>query len=162
MPSPISSANSSVYDRTQLVSDASGDSSTMSWAPEPPVKVVTIEPVLIEGEASRNDLVAAYEQSKRRVPECQNEALAAAVGCGAAALSTASTLAAAPTGIGLAVGMGATVVNVTNCWRLIDAYNDCRELGAARAEVAERCEERGGVPLSGVADNELVCLMVTP
>jgi hypothetical protein len=163
MPEPISSnANSSVYDRAQLMSDASCDPSTTTCGPpppSPPVNVVTIEPVLIEGDAGPSELVAAYDKANRPAPQCKSEAAAAAIGCGTAAFSAAATVGTSITGVGLVAGAGVTAANLVNCWYLIDNYTECREVGAARAAAADRCEERGGVPLSGALDNELVCLM---
>src|SRR6185369_15570142 len=62
MPEPISSNNSSVYDRSALQSPVDGcDPTTSSCAAQPPIE---IEPVHIDGDACKQALLQRLESSR--------------------------------------------------------------------------------------------------
>jgi hypothetical protein len=97
MTTPISTNNSSVYDPSTEMSFADGSAPatsnagpTASVAPAGP-PVLTIDPVVIEGDAGARQLVQRYEQS-RRAPDCSVEAKEAALSCAKAGVAAAITL----------------------------------------------------------------------
>lgn len=116
-------------------------------------RVITLPPVVIEGRAQ------PAPPGRHEAPSCKTEADAATQGCVTAVIAGAGTLAAAPTGAGLIVGAAATINQVTSCQRLIAAYDDCKTVGAARADAANQCEARGGTPFSGIEKTEIICLV---
>jgi len=68
-------------------------------------------------------------------------------------------VASAPTGVGLVLSSVGTVGATLSCYRLVAAYDDCRELGSLRAQRSNECLERGGMPVPGVEPHEVVCLV---
>lgn len=116
-------------------------------------RVITLPPVVIEGRAQ------PAPPGRHQAPSCKAEADAAVQGCIAGALSTVSAVASASSSATLLTSLAATVNHVSSCQRLIAGYDDCKTVGAARAEVANHCESQGGTPVSGVERTEIICLM---
>ncbi len=158
MPDPIQSCGyHSGYDPSADVSAPPAcDPTTTSCAPPPAGKpaVVTLEPIVVEGDAGAQALLKQFEQS-----QCQNDKGAAALACATMLGSAALTGLSAPTGAGLVLGTSITVANAINCARLVTAYNDCVDDVQAQHEAATSCEADGGVPLQGASEGELVCLV---
>ncbi|HEY6080133.1 MAG TPA: hypothetical protein VIW29_15070 [Polyangiaceae bacterium] len=140
MPEPVSSPtrapNSSQYDPAEC------DPTRASCA----APVLTLEPVVIEG------------RPPRAAPSCEREHEAAALGCGlGAAALVVSTL-----GKTSILDVPRVVVSAlregAGCARLITAYDQCKEEGAARIAAANQCQADGGIAVAGVEKNEVVCL----
>lgn len=136
MPEPIqNNANSSVYDPNAC------DPTIATCAEPPPTRgVVTIEPVVIEGDAGRQALLQKYDADR-----CRND-------LGDAGLACAGLLAGAAT-----MGPLGAFIGSVNCARVIVASEDCVAQNRAYREAADSCEARGGLPLMSARPNEIIC-----
>jgi hypothetical protein len=130
MTTPISSSNSSVYDPSAQMSFADGSNSatassgsTASAAPPAP-PVVTLDPVVIEGDAGTRQLLERYERS-RRVPDCSAEASEAAQSCAKAGLAAVTGGLAATTLVGAIPAVAITFVESVSCGEDLAAYFEC-------------------------------------
>jgi hypothetical protein len=143
MPEPLSSNNSSVYDRSTQLSPLDGcDPTTSSCAALPPVE---IEPVRIEGDAGKQALLERLESNR-----CGTEKAGAALA-------------------GLALGVAVVQLNPPGAFvsslgvaKELSALSHCHQAGAERTAVVARCEARGGVAAQGVNDNEVICFVNSP
>ena len=161
MPDPIqSSGNSSVYDPSEQMSKADEcDPSTTTCGSPPKAcsNVVTVEPVVIDGDAGVQALLRRHA-----LDQCLDQKGDAERACGVAALTTAKTLLTATTGIGLSVALvdaGLVTFSIENCAEEVSAYQACVDREQAREVAAAKCEADGGVFLDGGRANELVCLV---
>ena len=139
MPDPIqSSSNSSVYDPNAC--DPEIASCAELPPPAPKNSVVTVEPVVIEGDAGRQALVQKYDADR-----CRNELGDAAIAC--------ATVGATAAGGSV---VGAFLASV-NCARVMVAYDNCVAQNRSYREATESCEARGGLPLMSARPNEIIC-----
>lgn len=160
MPEPISGpVAQSVYEPS---SGGECDPSVASCGPEPAPRVLTLEPIVIDGSAGKNALVAAYDRGSHQPPRCESEKNAALLTCGAAIASGVSMALSAPTGFGLLVAAASGGIALARCGQTVDDYQSCLDEGAARAAAANLCEERGGLPVRGIEDAEVICLRADP
>jgi hypothetical protein len=137
MPDPIqSSGNSSVYDPNAC------DPSNASCVPPPAPasQAVTIEPVVIEGDAGRQALLQKYDADR-----CRNELGDATIAC---AMVGATAAGGGPVG---------AFLGAVNCARVIAAYDDCVAQNRSYREASDSCEARGGLPLMSARPNEIIC-----
>lgn len=123
MPEPISS-QPRTFDRESEICDPSMSSCADSTASS---AVITIEPVIITGNAGSESLVKAYDAA---APQCRREVSNLVYECGTAALAAASTGITAPTGVGLAISLGVTALASAKCGQVIADYLSCRDTGA--------------------------------
>lgn len=131
MTTPISSSNSSVYDPSaqMCLADGSGPATSSSGptAPAGPTAsppVVTLDPVVIEGDAGTRQLLERYEQS-RRVPDCSTEAKEAAQSCAKAGLAADTGGLTATTLVGALPAIAITFVESFACGEDLAAYFEC-------------------------------------
>jgi hypothetical protein len=130
MTTPISSSNSSVYDPSAQMSFADGSGPAMSSvgptasvAPAAP-PVLTIDPVVIEGDAGARQLVQRYEQS-RRAADCSVEAKVAALSCAKAGVAAVAGGLSATTIVGALPAAAVTLVESISCGKDLAAYFEC-------------------------------------
>jgi hypothetical protein len=155
MPEPISASGSSSYDLNSQMCVAPPDAN-MSVAPAH--VDVTIDPVPIDGDASRRQLVSGYD--REQAVSCAKEHRAAVWGCAGAAGVVGAGLVASSTGVASLMAATAAWVAAGNCKRLLDDYDVCQDVAAARHAAVERCEARDGTPIVGLG--EVTCLVLTP
>lgn len=152
MPEPIqSNANSSSYGPS--LTD-SCDPTVASCGPPPAASpnVVTIEPVVVEGDAGRQALLQQYDADR-----CRNLGGEAVFACAATPFVALAGGASASTGVGFAAGVAMTVYAAEECARLISAYDDCVEQNRSYREAAAGCEAKDGVPYTSANPNEIIC-----
>ena len=158
MPDPIQSCgNNSVYDPSAEESAPQAcDPRTTSCAPPPAGKpaVVTLEPIVIEGNAGTQALLKKFDQN-----QCHNDKGAAASACATMVGAATLTGLSAPTVAGLVASASIAFANAVDCARLVSAYNNCVDGVQARGEAIASCEGNGGVPLQSAHEGELVCLV---
>ncbi len=130
MTTPISSSSSSVYDPSAQMSfaDGSGPATssagpTASVAPAAP-PAVTIDPVVIEGDAGARQLVQRYEQS-RRASDCSFEAKEAALSCTKAGVAAVVGGFSATTVVGALPAAAITLVESISCGKDLATYFEC-------------------------------------
>jgi hypothetical protein len=130
MTTPISNAQSYFYDPEALICRENACAPTDATCGAPPAAtspsphVVTIDPVVITGDAAVQQLVKQLDGSPGR-QDCSFEANQASQACGKVLVAAASTLAAAPTVAGALVGIGATFLESVSCGQNLRAYYDC-------------------------------------
>ena len=149
MPDPIQSTPSSVYDPNAC------DPAITSCAASPPrSEVVTVEPVVIEGDAGKQALLQQYDAN-----QCWSKRGDAALACGTVVAGAIGTAVTSPTGVGLAIGATMTTMAAANCVRLVTEYDNCIEESRSKREAAAACEAKEGIPLLSATGNEVVCLV---
>src|SRR5262245_62017123 len=132
MTTPVSSANSSVYDPSAQMSFADGrnaavpSSGPTASAASPAPNVVTIDPVLIEGDAGAQQLVQRYEQS-RRAPDCSLEAKEAALSCAEAAATAVAGGLSATTVVGALPAAAVVLAQSVTCGKDLSEYFACED-----------------------------------
>lgn len=164
MPEPIHNhANSSVYDPTaemSLADDCDPNTATCTAEPAAIPNVVTIEPVVVEGDAGVQALLRRQAEGR-----CADEKAQAVLTCSLAAFTGTKALLTAATGIAwplAALDAGATVLGGVNCARTVRVYDACIDEQVERAEHAVECEANGGVPVLGSPAYQPVCLGEKP
>jgi hypothetical protein len=150
MPAPISSSTSTICDPS-LASCVD--------SPPPPVapvaaaapSTVTIEPVVITGDAGAQALLRRYDATQA----CGLEKQAAALSCPAIGLGVLNTLKDPISGIASSFHAGLV------CGKELRALSDCREqaeaLQADAARVTDDCHARDGMVSPGAFSNEIIC-----
>ncbi|MDF3065030.1 MAG: hypothetical protein K0R38_631 [Polyangiaceae bacterium] len=130
MTTPISGSNSSVYDRNAQISFAAGSGPatsmagpTASVAPAAP-PLVTIDPVVIEGDAGARQLVQRYDQS-RRAADCSDEAKEAGLSCAKAGVAAVVGGLSATTVVGALPAAAITLVESISCGKDLATYFEC-------------------------------------
>ena len=121
MPTPISPANSSVYDPTAQFSPVSGPKESSP----PSAAEVTLAPVVIQGDAGAAELVKRYDASSPP-PSCSLAGANAALSCGKAAVAAAGGLVISSTGLGAAIGVAAAFTESISCGKDLRSYYDCK------------------------------------
>ncbi|HKY34954.1 MAG TPA: hypothetical protein VJN18_03340 [Polyangiaceae bacterium] len=144
------------------IADGGCDPSLMSCAPPPATQVVTLEPIVVEGDAGTSALVSAYDRGRHEAPSCIDKRNSALLACGGVAISGVGLALSGSTGVGLLVSSAGLLVSLERCLQNVDGYQRCLEDGAARADEANRCEEHGGTPAGGVDPRQVVCLTNEP
>lgn len=122
--------------------------------------VVTIEPVVVEGDAGVQALLRRQAEGR-----CADEKAQAVLTCSLAAFTGTKALLTAATGIAwplAALDAGATVLGGVNCARTVRVYDACVGEQVERAEHAVECEANGGVPVLGSPAYQPVCLGEKP
>lgn len=162
MPEPIqSSANSSVYDPGTEMSLADAcDPSVSTCADQPPTSknVVTVEPVVVEGDAGVQALLRRHAAD-----QCLDEKGDAVLSCtvtilaGAKAVVTASTRVVGLPVVVLEAGIAALAA--ANCARVVVAHQACVEKHEARTDVGVQCRAEGGTLTVNEGAGELLCLV---
>lgn len=118
-------------------------------------RTVTIEPVLVTGDAGAQELLRRYDARRGCGPEAQS----AAATCPAIGLGILNALKDPLSG--LATSFHASLV----CGKELRALSDCREqaadLEAAASRIADDCHSRGGTVSLGASSSEIIC-EVTP
>ena len=127
MTTPISSESSSYYDpNAQVSSTAEGDVDASSGPSlQSPARVITIEPVVITGDASAEQLVKKHDAG-RRAPDCSMEAKNAALSCTKAGLTAAGGALLSTTGAGVVIGAAMTFAESVSCGKDLRALYDCK------------------------------------
>lgn len=130
MTTPISSSNSSVYDPSAQMSFADGSgpvaSSAGTTAPAVPSSppVVTIDPVVIEGDAGARQLLQRYEESRRA--DCSFQGKEAALSCAKAGVVAVAGGLSATTVVGALPAAAATLVESISCGKDLATYLECK------------------------------------
>jgi hypothetical protein len=165
MPQPISESDRSSFNPSPSFATAldcnpelASCNAVESHSPEVP-RSVTIDPVYVTGAAdsAARELVRRYDASAPA--RCATEQSNAAISCGLAAVSAASTAAAAPSVVALFLAGSATLGAAVQCVRDISIVRDCDERSKAIANAEVDCATSNGVLLSGPS-SELICLVV--
>jgi hypothetical protein len=151
MSTPISSTTPSVCD-PNLASCQSASPAVAATAAVVDSPVVSIEPVVVTGDAGAQALLRRYDESKACRPEWQ----AAALACPAIALGVLNALEGGPL-TGLASAFHASI----NCGKELRALSDCRDdaevLRSNAEQVVADCHDRGGAVSPGASSNEIIC-----
>lgn len=155
MPDPVqSTANSCVYDPNLEMLGAIGcDESIATCGPSAAVQreVVTIEPILIQGDAGAQALLKQLDTKR-----CLSQAGDAVLSC---AVTMVAAGGASATGVGLGAALAAASLGAANCARVVTAYDDCVSEQQARREASQACEAKDGLPLLTADNKTLVCLV---
>lgn len=164
MPDPISSSrpiydtcdpataccNDPLPETEQPAVPTSAQAAARSTAPSP-AAVVSIDPVVIKGDAGARDLIRQYDGQS-----CAVQARNAAISC----LAVAAAVRKATTSDPVSAIVGAFESSFS-CGKDLRALYDCEVQAAARsaslAEVVEDCHERDGVVKGGDNPNEVIC-----
>jgi hypothetical protein len=164
MPEPITGHVKQPMCEPPPISDGGCDSSLMSCAPAPAsaAPAVTLDPAIIEVDAGKDALISAYDRGRHDAPSCVDNRNAALLSCSGVAVGGVGLALSGASGVGLLVSSAGLLVSLERCFQSVDAYQDCLEDGAARAAEANRCEDRGGTPVAGVDQGEVVCLTHEP
>jgi hypothetical protein len=150
MPTSISSATSNACD-PNLASCIDSPPAEL-----PPVKaatpsVVTIEPVVITGDAGAQALLRRYDAEQA----CLQEKDTAILSCAALVPGALSTLKDRVSGLA-----GSLLTSVV-CGKELRALSDCREQAEARqseaARVIDDCHARDGTVGPGACSSEIIC-----
>jgi hypothetical protein len=160
MPEPITGHVQQSMCEPPPISDGGCDPSLMSCAS--PAPAAMLEPVAIEPDPARDALISAYDRGRHEAPSCVDERNAALLSCSGVAIGGVGLALSGATGVGLVVSSAGLLVSLQRCLQSVDGYESCLEDGAARAAEANRCEERGGTPVAGVEQGEVVCLTHEP
>jgi hypothetical protein len=158
MPEPITGPVQQSMCEPPPISDGGCDPSLMSCAPAPATPAVTLDPVVVEPDAGKDALVSAYDRQRHEAPSCIDNRNSALLSCSGVAIGGIGLALSGATGVGLVVSSAGLLVSLQRCLQSVDGYQSCLEGGAARAAEANRCEERGGTPVTGVDPGEVVCL----
>ena len=126
MATPVGSSNSSFYDpNAQLSStDAPPNSASSRPAAETP-REITIPATVITGDAGTQHLLKQHDAA-HRAPACGVEAKTAGLSCAKAGITAVQGVVISSTGIGLALGAAATLVEAYTCGKDLRTYYDCR------------------------------------
>jgi hypothetical protein len=127
MPTPVSTPNSSFYDPNAQFTpaDQSGRTSAAASITPSAAAEVTIDPVVINGDAGARELLRRLDAASSE-PDCSLEAKTAALSCAKAGATAAGGLLISTTGVGLAVGVAATLAEGISCGKDLRAYNHCK------------------------------------
>jgi hypothetical protein len=166
MPEPLCSANSSVFDpSTDLDRIADCDArfaccnrQTPPASPPRP-KTIQLEPVYVYGDAGQGAQELVRRHAAQASSTCQAEKRNALASCALITGGVLTTIAGAPTLVGTAAGVVATFGLSVQCGRDLQSILECNETSRSKAEIASDCDARGGVQVSGVSQNEVVCLV---
>lgn len=151
MPDPISNASRATYSSCDPTLSSCADSPPGSPSGGASPAVVTIEPVVITGDAGTQELLRRYDSQA-----CAAEKQTAKLSCPAIALGVLNAMEGGPS-TGLATAFHASVT----CGKDLRALYDCHEqrdaLQSSLATAIADCHERDGVASIGASPNELVC-----
>ncbi len=162
MPEPVAGHVQQSICEPPPMSDGGCDPSLMSCAPAPATPAITLEPVVVEADAAKDALVSAYDRGRHEAPSCIDKRNTALLTCGGVAIGGVGLALSGATGVGLLVSSAGLLVSFERCLQAVDGYQRCLEDGAARANEANRCEERSGTPVAGVDPRQVVCLTDEP
>lgn len=161
MPDPIqSNGNSSIYDPAMEMSLAGAcDPSTTTCAVQPRAteNVVTVEPVVVEGDVGMQALLRRHAAD-----QCFDEKGDAVLSCAVTVLAATKALVTASTRVGLPMAVleaGIASLSAANCARVVVAYQACVEQNEARSEAATRCAAESGTLVVSERADEPVCLV---
>ena len=127
MTTPVGSSNSSFYDPNAQLSSTEGyapTSASSGPAAETP-REITIPATVITGNAGTQHLLKQHDAA-RRVPDCSVEAKTAGLSCAKAGITAMQGIVISSTGVGLALGAAATLVEAYICGKDLRTYHDCR------------------------------------
>jgi hypothetical protein len=151
MPDPISSTIHPSYDTCDPNNASCADSAPAAPPAPASTPVVTIDPVVITGDAGAQELLRRYESQT-----CSAQWQSATSTCSGIGLGVLNTLEGSPI-VGIATALHASLL----CGKELRAVFDCNEaaeaLNASRAEVIDDCHDREGVARAGTSPNEIVC-----
>ena len=161
MSEPISGASSSFYEPSGPGGFDTCDPSISSCPPlaeAASAGPVTIPPVIIIGDigSGARSLVARHDALNAQ--SCRTAQSNAALSCLLATSAAGGIVIAAPTGIGLAMGLLTTGGLAAQCSRDVLAMLDCQDASDRRASASADCSSQGGVLLAA-ASGEPVCLV---
>ena len=149
MATSISRTSPSTCDPT-IASCAEPRSEAPPPAREP--AAVTVDPVIITGDAGSQELLRRYDASRA----CNTEKQSAALACPAIAAGVLNALEGGPW-TGAATSFHASVL----CGKELRAVSDCREeaeaLQSSARQVVDDCHDRGGSVRVGSSRSEIVC-----
>jgi hypothetical protein len=151
MPDPISSTTHATYDTCDPTNASCADSGPPAAPSTASAPVVTIDPVVITGDAGAQQLLRRYDSQT-----CSAQWQSAASTCPGIGLGVLNTLEGGPI-VGIATALHASLL----CGKELRAVFDCNEvaetLNASRAEVIGDCHDRNGVVKPGTSPNEIIC-----
>lgn len=149
MPSPVSRTSSSTCDPSIATCDDPRPEATPA-AREP--AVVTIEPVVITGDAGSQELLRRYDASEA----CNAEKQSAALACPAIVAGVLNALEGGPW-TGAVTSFHASVL----CGKELRAVFDCHEgaeaLQSSARRVVDDCHDLGGKVRAGSSNLEIAC-----
>jgi hypothetical protein len=151
MPDPISSANRSADETCDPTISSCADASRPSLPATVTAPIVTVDPVIITGDAGARELLRRYEGVT-----CSAQKQSAASTCPGIGLGVLNALEGGPI-VGIVTAFHASLL----CGKELRAVYDCNDrketLDAARANAIADCHDRDGVVKPGVSSNEIIC-----